>query len=76
LFDFVYAVIGCYMNGQNNQHLHDDDWQRTIYIDTLGVKMNDFSIPEKTKKALLESGRKGVREYFEWYDNAPQAANK
>ena len=75
-FDFVYAVVGCYMDSQNNQHLHGDDWQRTIYIDTLGVGMTDFSVSSKTKDALLESGRKGVREYFDWYDNALQAANK
>jgi NTE family protein len=75
-FDFVYAVVKCYMDSQNNQHLHGDDWQRTIYIDTLGVGMTDFSIPKKTKEALLESGRKGVREYFDWYDGDPQAVNK
>jgi len=76
LFDFIYAVVGCYIDSQNNQHLHGDDWQRTIYIDTLGVGMTDFSIPKKTKDALLESGSKGVQDYFEWYDGVPLAANK
>ena len=50
-----------------------DDWQRTIYIDTLGVKTTDFSLSEAKKKALVESGRKGTQEYFKWYDN-PQSA--
>lgn len=77
LFDFVSAVVRTYMDSQNNQHLHSDDWQRTIYIDTLGVGTTDFSIADKTKQALLESGRKGVREYFAWYDNKNTvAANK
>ena len=65
------------MDSQSNQHLHSDDWQRTIYIDTLGVGFTDFSISRKTKEALVESGRKGVREYFAWYDaKGTKAANK
>jgi len=75
-FEYIGAIICCYMDSQNSQHLHGDDWQRTIYIDTLGVGFTDFSISKKTKEALLASGRKGVREYFDWYDKAPEAANK
>lgn len=75
-FEYVAAVVGCYMDSQNSQHLHGDDWQRTIYIDTLGVGFTDFSISNKTKEALLASGRKGVKEYFDWYDNDPDAVNK
>ncbi|MCL2160528.1 MAG: patatin-like phospholipase family protein [Betaproteobacteria bacterium] len=77
LFDFMTAVVLCFIDGQNNQHLHGDDWQRTIYIDTLGVGATDFSLSRKTKEALLESGRKGVRQYFAWYDDKnTKAANK
>ena len=76
-FDFASAVVHCFIDSQSNQHLHSDDWQRTIYIDTLGVGTTDFSISRKTKEALVESGRKGVREYFAWYDaKGTKAANK
>lgn len=62
-------LIKTIMGSQANTHLHGDDWQRTIYIDTLGVKTTDFSLSEAKKKALVESGRKGTQDYFKWYDN-------
>lgn len=77
LFDFALSIVRTYMDCQDNIHLHGDDWQRTIYIDTLGVGTVDFDIKKKTKEALLESGRAGVREYFAWYDDKnTRAANK
>ena len=51
-------------------HLHSDDWQRTIYIDTLGVGTTDFDLPDDKKKELEDSGRKGALDYFDWYDSA------
>jgi NTE family protein len=55
---------------QSNQHLHSDDWQRTIYIDTLGVKSFDFGIDETLKDRLEDSGRVNTLKYFAWYDQA------
>lgn len=68
-FDYGKALIETILDGQNNSHLHSDDWQRTIYIDTLGIKSTDFNISEKMKKKLLESGKEGVQKYFQWYDS-------
>jgi len=42
-------LIKTLMDSQANTHLHGDDWQRTIYIDTLGVKTTDFSLKEAKK---------------------------
>lgn len=67
-FDYAIALITTIMESQSNQHLHNDDWKRTVYIDTLGVSAIDFDITSKKKNALLESGRKGTTEYFEWLD--------
>jgi NTE family protein len=58
------------MEVQSNQHLHSDDWQRTIYIDTLGVKSFDFRIDESLKDRLEESGRVNTGKYFAWYDQS------
>jgi len=64
-------LIKTIMDSQANTHLHSDDWQRTIYIDTLGVKTTDFSLKDAKKKAaLVESGRKGTEDYFKWFGNA------
>ncbi len=68
--DFVMNVMGAVFDLQNRLHLHSDDWQRTIYIDTIGVGTTDFDLKDEKKRELIEEGKKGVRKYFEWYDNA------
>ena len=69
-FSYASALLRAFMNVQNNVHLHSDDWQRTVYIDTLGIGATDFDLPDKAKRRLLRSGADGVIEYFDWYDNA------
>jgi NTE family protein len=61
---------------QQSMHLHSDDWQRTIYIDTLGVGTTQFDISDDLKKKLVQSGSDGVIAYFDWYDKTATAANK
>ncbi|MFO8085212.1 MAG: patatin-like phospholipase family protein [Desulfobacterales bacterium] len=68
-FDYTRNLIKTLIDAQTNYHLHSDDWQRTIYIDTLKVKTTDFKITEAKKKALVESGRNGTETYFAWYDD-------
>lgn len=69
-FDYGKALIKTIMNAQDNVHLHSDDWQRTVYIDSLGVGTTDFNLDDGKKKKLVKSGATGVIEYFEWYDKA------
>ena len=66
---FIVALVEAMMNVQNNSHLHSNDWQRTIYVDTLNVGAIDFELEEPIKKGLYGSGRKGGTNYFEWYDS-------
>lgn len=77
-FSYAWALVDTIMESQQNQHLHSDDWQRTIYIDTLGVKTTDFDLDDKEKDALVESGRTHTTKYFEeWYDlPTSQPANR
>ena len=63
-------MIGTIIESQGMSHLHSDDWQRTIYIDTLGVGTTEFDLSETKKKKLEESGTKCAKAYFKWYDNA------
>jgi len=67
--DYAKALLGAMLSVQENQHLHGDDWQRTIYINTLGVKATDFSLTDETKKALIKEGIKGAEDYFQWFEN-------
>ena len=67
-FDYAWALVRTVLESQQSTHLHDDDWQRTIYIDSLGVGTTDFDLGDDRKHALLESGKAGVRNYFAWFD--------
>jgi NTE family protein len=66
--DYVKALMGTLLEVQGHQHLHSDDWHRTIYIDSIGVGTTQFDLSDSTKDRLVESGRKFTRAYFEWYD--------
>ena len=76
LFSYTKYLVTTLIDFQNNVHLHTDDWQRTIYIDSLGVSSTDFDISETTKKDLVEAGRTFTEAYFKWYDNDEAKANK
>ena len=76
LFSYTKILVTTLIDFQNNVHLHTDDWQRTIYIDSLGVSSTDFDISESTKNSLVEAGRAFTEAYFEWYDNDEEKANK
>ncbi len=58
------------LNAQESRHLHSDDWHRTIYVDTLGVKTTEFDLSDERKEALVSSGRVHTEGYFRWYDDA------
>jgi NTE family protein len=67
-FDYIAALVGTLIDSQGNSHLHSDDWQRTIYIDTLGVGTTDFEVPDTMKKKLETSGCTCSEDYFKWYN--------
>ena len=67
--DYLAQLVGTILDSQDNQHLHSDDWQRTIYIDTLGISTTQFDLGPDDKDNLVESGRQGVKNYFDWFDN-------
>ncbi|MEJ2661275.1 MAG: patatin-like phospholipase family protein [Desulfobacteraceae bacterium] len=76
-FDYAYALVGTVLNAQESRHLHNDDWQRTVYIDTLGVRTTDFDLSNDKKEALVKSGRENTEKYFAWYDDpASRPANR
>lgn len=68
-FDYIRALMTTILESQGNTHLHSDDWQRTVYIDTLGVGTTDFGLKSSMKKKLKESGREGAETYFKWFDS-------
>ena len=75
-FSYTKALVTTLIDFQNNVHLHSDDWQRTVYIDTLGVRAIDFDIPDDRKQDLVDSGMKYTERYLDWYNNDEEKANK
>lgn len=67
--DYARALLGALMQVQENQHLHGDDWQRTIYINSLDVGATDFNISAEKKQALIEQGIQGAENYFRWFED-------
>lgn len=68
-FDYAKALVTTVTEAQASQHLHGDDWQRTIYIDTLGVGTTDFDLSARKKDALVKSGRNSTNAYFRWFNS-------
>lgn len=67
-FQYSSALVGAILNIQDSAHLHSDDWERTIYIDTLGVDTTDFDLKDERKNDLIDSGYKWTKNYFDkWY---------
>jgi len=69
LVDYIGALVKTILDSQSNTHIQDDDWQRTIYIDTKGVSTTDFSLGDDKKRELEQSGKDGATEYFKWFDD-------
>lgn len=67
LMDYSLALIRTMMSAQENQHLHSDDWHRTVYINSLGVGATDFDLSTKQKNALIKSGKEGMQKYIKWW---------
>ena len=71
LFDYMKVLIETFFSVQQNYHLHQDDWHRTIYIDTLGIDSLEFNISDDKKEELIKSGKDGVKKYFDdWYNDS------
>lgn len=69
LKDFLLAIVSGYLEGMNRRHLHKNDWHRTIFIDSLGIKTTQFDLTQQEVNNLVASGRQGAAAYFQWFDN-------
>lgn len=67
--DYARSLFSALMQAQENQHLHGDDWQRTVYIDTLDVGTTDFDLTDEKKAELLRSGITCAEAYLRWFED-------
>jgi len=70
--DYTMQLIKTVLAAQDSQHLHEDDWHRTVYIDTLGVGTTDFDLSDSLKKDLVLSGTKSAEQYLKWWSDVTQ----
>lgn len=70
--DYTMQLIKTVLAVQDSQHLHEDDWHRTVYIDTLGVGTTDFDLSDSLKKDLVASGKKSAEQYLRWWSDESQ----
>jgi NTE family protein len=70
---YAVALVGALLQVQENMHLHSDDWQRTMYINTLDVGTTDFDLSNEKKAALLKQGVLGGENYFKWFDDPAES---
>ena len=63
------------MEMANKSHLHKNDWNRTVFIDTLDIKTTQFNLKPEEVKSLMSNGKIFTEKYFDWKNNDPVYKN-
>lgn len=66
---YAVSLLDFMMETANKAHLQPYDWNRTVFIDTVGVRTSDFSLPQHKIDELIKSGKSAVQKYFDWRMN-------
>ena len=66
ILNYAMSLVEFMHTMANKKHLHKNDWNRTVFIDTLDVNTTDFNISKKKINDLIESGKNGVKKHFDW----------
>ena len=67
--DYAAALLGFILDSANKAHLHKNDWHRTVFIDSLGVKTTDFNLSDEQVATLVDSGVTCTQDYIKWFEN-------
>jgi NTE family protein len=55
--DYVSALINFMLDHLNNAHVHTQDVDRTVFIDTFGVRATQFNLDKASQAKLVDNGR-------------------
>jgi len=69
ILDYAKALIGFMTDTANKMHLHKNDWDRTVFIDALGVRATDFKLSDDKVEELIQSGRDSATKYLDWFED-------
>ncbi|HFK1739980.1 MULTISPECIES: patatin-like phospholipase family protein [Bacillus] len=75
-FDYIWNLTASLMENQENTQLSEFDFDRTVFINSVGVSAIDFKIGEDEQEELIESGKIAVNDYFKRYNNSNSMKNK
>ncbi len=64
MLDVLRQMASLLLDVQTKIYLNDEDWKRTVFIDTLGVKTLDFDLTDDDKNNLIESGRENTLKFL------------
>lgn len=78
LTDYFKAFLGFMYDMANKAHLRERDKDRTVFINSLGIKTAEFNLSEQDIQDLVQSGRDSTEHYLQWFNSASQneALNK
>lgn len=77
LYGYLKMMLNNLLAAQQSSHLNNNDWARTIYIDTHDVNATDFDLELDKKNDLVKWGKEGTENFFAWYDdNSEDKPNK
>jgi NTE family protein len=68
LKEYAGAIINLLMEAANKTHLHQNDWNRTVFVDALDVKTTDFKLSASKIQDLIVSGKMCTSAYLKWRD--------
>lgn len=63
---FALSLITFMQSTACNTHINDDDWRRTIAIDTTEVGVTEFDLSHEKIDMLVQNGNIGVEQYLTW----------
>lgn len=66
IYTYAQALVSFMRQMASRLHLHSNDWNRTVNIDTTGVGVTEFEISREKIDQLILNGKLGVIKHFEW----------
>jgi len=69
IFNFTSSIIETMLEAQDDIHIRDMDYLRTVKINTLDIKTTDFNISYRKIMDLYNSGEACGREFLENWDS-------
>ena len=66
LIDYAKVLMEFTVEVSVKGHLPKNDWDRTVFVDTLDIGAMDFSISQDKIESLIQQGKVGVQKHFAW----------